>query len=155
VYNRDLYSQIESYLQDLGHEDKADELYIRMMERDREERVDFLSFDWSRSFALQYLIGFGRRPEQIIYAVVLFIVIGWIVFRKQSGMALKNENDSRRYHPFWYSADLLIPGIDLQAASVWKPTQERRWAWHYARLHRFLGWIIIPIGLAAVIGLIG
>ena len=63
--------------------------------------------------------------------------------------------DARRvYNRFWYSLDLFLPFVNLQADDVWKPKTNERFLRHYVRLHVMLGWILIPIVLAALTGLI-
>ncbi len=64
------------------------------------------------------------------------------------------EDASRSYNALWYSLDLFLPLIDLQAASAWQPKQDRRFARNYMRVHRIFGWILIPVGLAAFTGII-
>lgn len=58
------------------------------------------------------------------------------------------------YNAFWYSLDLFAPVIDLEAATAWRPNKlEHRFLYHYSRLHRILGWVLVPIGAAAVTGI--
>jgi hypothetical protein len=66
----------------------------------------------------------------------------------------KPEDTPRVYNRFWYSLDLFLPFLDLQADDVWKPKANERFLRHYVRLHVMLGWIPIPIVLAALTGLI-
>jgi uncharacterized protein YjbI with pentapeptide repeats len=59
------------------------------------------------------------------------------------------------YNPFWYSLDLFAPVIDLEAATAWRPKKLKHPAlYHYSRLHRILGWILVPIGAAAISGFV-
>lgn len=57
-----------------------------------------------------------------------------------------------KYHPFWYSFDLFVPGIGLHAADQWRPKEDRRFAQWYMRAHKILGWILIPLCVAAWTG---
>lgn len=57
------------------------------------------------------------------------------------------------YNAFWYSLDLFAPVIDLEAASAWRPNKlKHQLLYSYSRLHRILGWILVPIGAAAITG---
>ncbi len=58
------------------------------------------------------------------------------------------------YNPFWYSVDLFVPLTRLHATNMWRPKSDRWWTWHYLRIHHLLGWILIPLGLAAITGLV-
>ena len=60
----------------------------------------------------------------------------------------------RRYNPIWYSFDLFAPIIDLEAASVWAPRPDKVGMWFYLRIHRLLGWILVPIAILAITGLL-
>ena len=62
--------------------------------------------------------------------------------------------DTRRVHNrFWYSFGLFLPVVDLQADTVWKPKADQTFLRNCARMHALLGWILIPIVLAALKGL--
>lgn len=77
------------------------------------------------------------------------------VFWRERGMARqKAEGTVPKYSAWWYRLDLFMPVVDLQFAQTWIPDPNRKFARNYARVHKFLGWILIPIGLAAVTGLI-
>jgi hypothetical protein len=58
------------------------------------------------------------------------------------------------YSPIWYSLDLFISIVDLHMAKYWEPQPGRRWARLYMRFHIIMGWILIPISLLALTGVI-
>lgn len=58
------------------------------------------------------------------------------------------------YNSFRYSLDLFVPGINLEAEKLWQPKKEEYFLLFWRSLHRILGWIIIPIGLVAMTGLV-
>ena len=58
------------------------------------------------------------------------------------------------YSAFWYSFDLFIPFIDLGYDNKWAPKADRKWANAYARIQLLAGWILIPIGLLSITGVI-
>ena len=60
----------------------------------------------------------------------------------------------RVYNRFWYSLGLFLPFVNLQTAELWKPKRKHMWLRNYVRVHTLLGWILIPIFLAAISGLI-
>jgi hypothetical protein len=64
------------------------------------------------------------------------------------------SNPAVDYNPVWYSLDLFISIVDLRMAEDWEPKPERQWARVYMRIHIILGWILIPIGLLALTGVI-
>jgi hypothetical protein len=80
---------------------------------------------------------------------------GMVVVRQRDRVELqKPENPPWNYSPFWYRLDLFIPFVDLQAANIWMPKQDCRFTRLYVRLQKIFGWILIPICLAALTGII-
>jgi hypothetical protein len=57
------------------------------------------------------------------------------------------------YNPFWYSLDLFSP-IDLGMAKKWRPKKLYPEVRGYGQVHRLLGWILIPLIVAAITGII-
>jgi hypothetical protein len=66
----------------------------------------------------------------------------------------KPEDAPRVYNRFWYSLGLFLPFVDLQADKVWRPKADQTFLRNYMRVHILLGWILIPLVLAALTGLI-
>jgi hypothetical protein len=58
------------------------------------------------------------------------------------------------FDPFWYSLDLFLPLSTLPDAEIWAPKEGDRFRSIYSRVHSVLGWILIPIGLAVITGVI-
>jgi hypothetical protein len=85
----------------------------------------------------------------------MVVFLGTVIFWRRRDMELQDSKSCRAiYNPFWYSLDLLTPIIDMDAARVWMPRENWWFGRNYARLHRILGWILVPIGLAAITGII-
>jgi hypothetical protein len=64
------------------------------------------------------------------------------------------EDTLRVYSRFWYSLGLFLPFVDLQSDKVWKPKADQIFLRNYMRVHILLGWILVPLVLAALTGLI-
>jgi len=155
-YSANTYSRLEALLKAQGHTDDADTVYMKMKERERREVLrpqgHWLSLLWSHF--LRLLVGYGREPAFALAYSTILVIIGIVVFRPGRMVGQKPESVHWPYNAFWYSIDLLTPFIDLQAASVWAPKNEFKHVRTYARIHRMLGWLLIPIGLLAVNGLV-
>jgi hypothetical protein len=153
AYNTDVYATFERFLQKSGAQDQADEVFIHQKRRERRELLSGLS--WLRSLLLDWLVVYGRKPWWAFIYSVIIVLVGFVIFRKREGMIpLKTEDGSRRYSAFWYSLDLFAPIIDLDNAKIWGPEKSRWFARNYAPVHRILGWILIPLGLAALTGIV-
>jgi hypothetical protein len=96
----------------------------------------------------------GRAPGRVPYVALGFVILGTVIFWRRRDVEPRNPDDKKQhYHPFWYSLDLLVPAIDLEAAKTWMPRRDSTFRYHYAHVQRIAGWILIPIGLAAVTGI--
>jgi hypothetical protein len=160
-YTSDAYAGLAQYLSQHGQEDTAEAVFVAQKRRERAAMGEgrwgrqLTSFDWWRSLFLDGLIGYGRRPELAFLWSTAFVGVGCWVFRRRDGMeTVKPEEAGRSYSGAWYSLDLFLPVVDLGVASTWRPREGRRLAATYARVHALLGWLLIPIGLAALTGLI-
>jgi hypothetical protein len=146
------YSQLEDYYKQHGLPQEADDVYI---ESKRIERKRLSRIQRAYSWLLDRLVGYGRHPENALYLSLGVVLFGTMVFWRRRGMELQDLESTRTiYNPFWYSLDLLTPIIDMDAARVWMPRESWRFGRNYARVHRILGWILVPIGLAAITGII-
>ena len=155
AYTNDVYSNLEEFFLRQGYHGDADEAFIAKKRREREEY--FRSGQWSRwlgSWMLNLLVGYGRRPWQAGIPCAVFVALGCVLFSPKKMELQKPEDTPRVYSRFWYSLGLFLPFVDLQADKVWKPKADQTFLRNYMRVHIMLGWILIPIVLAALTGLI-
>ena len=147
------YTKLESYFKEQGHPERADKVYIAYKQRERKERLQWMSASWWWNIFLDMFVKYGRSPERAFAWSAIFVAIGLIVFKDVSKM-IPSEKNLFPYHPLWYSFDLFLPFIDLGIAKLWNPKPERAIARNYRRIHMLLGWILIPIALLAITGVI-
>ncbi len=152
AYTADVYGKLEHYFADQGYRSDADRIFIAGKRRERQEYLH--GMPWLGSLLLDWLVGYGRRPWQAGIPCALFVTLGCVLFSPSKMEPQKPENAPRIYNRFWYSLDLFLPFVDLKADEVWKPKTDQRFLRHYVRAHVLLGWILIPVLLAAVTGLI-
>lgn len=152
AYSRETYGRLEAFFKSQGYSELADETFLAMKRR---ERTDLRFVDRLGSFTLDVLVRYGRRPERILVVVLAFVVLGAVVFRRRRDVEPRNPDDgAQSYNAVWYSLDLFLPALNLQAASMWAPNRQSSFRRNYARLHRMAGWILVPLGVAAVAGLL-
>ena len=153
-YSGQPYVQLEEFFRAAGYPERADTVFIARKQRERSEALEGLTAWWWNLF-LDKFVGYGLKPERVLVLSVLVVLLGALPFRRREYMEpQKREYASRLYNPFWYSLDLFLPFVDLRMAKVWMPMQDRRFARQYARVQTTLGWILIPIGLVAIMGII-
>ena len=148
------YTSLEKLFQQHGHSDDADQIYIAWKLRERTDP----SMSWIHRVesSLEYwLVGYGRQKEYLLVWCLPFIGLGFIFFQRDF-MELRNLDDAARYQNkyclFLYTLDLFVPIISLGYKDTWTPkTLGSR---IYKPIHIIIGNLLVPIGLAAWVGLI-
>jgi hypothetical protein len=173
TYNHSSFTNLEAYYRRVGLENAADDVYFHGKLRERKV-VSWSGYFWN--LFLLITVGYGKYPGIALLWSILFISIGRRCFRKQnmtlqspSGSdtnvgAKENEDkvnpsstktdDLKGYSPWWYSIALFLPIVDLEDAKKYTPAPERKGCRHYMRVHVILGFLLVPIGLAAWTGLL-
>ncbi len=155
AYSADVYSTLEQYYRQRGYPEQADAVFVA--ER-RRERVEVLggptSPGWWWNLILDAFVVFGRRPARAFIWGALIVAIGVFMFRRRYMEPLRPEYAEHGYSALWYSLDLFVPVLDLLTANRWTPRKEYWLVRDYLRVHVILGWLLIPIGLAALSGIL-
>ncbi|HEY6338872.1 MAG TPA: hypothetical protein VIW68_10285 [Candidatus Sulfotelmatobacter sp.] len=159
-YSPQPYLALEQNLSSTGNPDDADNVYIHMRERQRGRRMNLAAraADW----VLDWLIGYGREPGRAVWWTLGFVGLGMLIFSprhmvSQGGDGEKTDpgtKQSAAYSRFWYSLDVLAPAIELGADKAWQPRPDWWFGRNYSYVHRILGWILVPLILAALTGVI-
>lgn len=172
-YSFDIYDNLENYFRRAGASGLADEVFIAGKRRERKEVMDWWSPSRFFSWILDLTVGYGRHPSYALFISLVFILFGCWVFRRERMVPenYKEERDAdgnllepmagkpasqgkHPYHPLWFSLDVFLPIIDLWADKYWMPRRADKWRWVYMVAHKFSGWVLVPIGLAAFSGII-
>lgn len=161
------YLMLEQYLTTIGQQDTADETYIHMREHQRSQRMH-----WTTQLSdriLDWVLGYGRKPSRAFWWALGFVALGMLVFspghmiaqdqasHESAGKGDKPDPPGKKkasYSRFWYSLDVLAPAIELGADTAWKPDPNWWLGRNYSYVHRILGWILVPLILAALTGVI-
>jgi len=159
AWTADVYINLEDFLSRQGYAAEKDKVFIAGKRRERSQFRRW-SGAWIGSFVLDWLVGYGRRPWQAGIPCVFFVALGCLLFprskmeRQKPDEVKAGEDPLHGYSRLWYSLGLFLPFVDLKSDKVWKPNENERFLRHYMRVHILLGWILIPILLAAISGLI-
>ncbi len=111
AYSADVYSQLEEFFLRLGYRDDADRAFIAGKRRERKENLN--EFGWLRSYLLDWLVGYGRRPWQAGIPCAVLVALGCVLFSPKKMEPQKPEGTPRVYSRFWYSLGLFLPFVDL------------------------------------------
>jgi hypothetical protein len=154
-YDADVYSNLEEFFVRQGYRADADKAFIAGKHRERQEYFRGGHwFRWLWSWMLCLLVGYGRSPWQAGIPCALLVVLGCILFSPEKMEPRNSQETPHDYNRFWYSLGLFLPFVDLQADRTWKPKGDQTFLKNYTRVHILLGWILIPLVLAAITGLI-
>jgi hypothetical protein len=165
-YVPSVYSTLEDFFLRQGYPADADEAFIEGKRHERknlelkakESFWEYLRsgrwFLWLGSLMLDLLVGYGRRPWQAGIPCAVLVALGCVLFSPKKMEPRNPEEAHRVYSRFWYSLGLFLPFVDLQADKVFRPKADQIFLRNYMRVHILLGWILIPIALAALTGLI-
>ena len=145
------YKNLEVYLNRIGESEFADEVFIAQKNRESIDKT-FGPQMWDK--ILDFLVGYGRKPERAIYWSLVFIFTGAWVFRRDKMICRNKEDIVPQYNPVLYSIEIFLPFLNLFSADAWIPKPNEKWTWMYLRVHRFIGWILVPLGLASLTGLL-
>lgn len=151
-FDVDSYQRLENYYRNLGHTETADYVYVRSQQRERTDGgMRWYYWRWWSNLFLDFFVLYGRDPLRVFLWCLLFVILGYFVFRNKEKMIMVAETD-RPYRPFLYSLDLFLPFVDLGYAKVWRLGVGHKIAGAYAVVHQCLAWIFIPTAILAVAG---
>jgi len=157
-YDTRNYGQLENFCKQGGYKDRADEVYIQGRRREilqqwwRPDNLTVLIF-WD------LLTGYGRKPGRTLWIGGLIVLCGMVVFQEKNfdpacignWQWLRDGGRGRVWvFRFFLSLDQFLPGIDLGLAKLWNLSQVSYGQLVYYHFHKLAGWILIPIGLAAL-----
>jgi hypothetical protein len=138
-----------------GYSERADAVFVAERRRVR-RRLARWSPAWLANWLLDFLVLYGRVPERAFLLGIPFVLLGLVLFWNECTMQRRSEGESvQTYSCFWFSVDAFLPAVDLGMAKQWLPRQDRWFACNYMRVMHIAGWILVPVGLAALTGLVG
>lgn len=149
------FSVYETQLRGMGEIADAEKVHTAMREKARKlewrhwSTWPFGLFD----FFQEYVLGYGRSPIPPMLWSLGFIVFGTFAFRDPTKMEPKVGNPAQ-FSGTWYSLELFLPIVDLGVAKEWRPIAATKWRVAYARVHQMAGWILVPVALAAITGIV-
>ncbi len=141
------YEQLAVVLRKGGQDEDARKVLIaKNMDKAKHTKLTLGEWLWYQVFG--WMIGYGYRPWRALWGVLLFVVLGWILFGfGYRGGLISPESDSAfakgdkgitipgderklsEVHPkfnfLMYSIDTFVPLIDLHQSKYWLPNTNR------------------------------
>jgi hypothetical protein len=152
AFNPQNYGQLEDCCKRRGHLDWADQAFISMKDRELAQRAWWHPGRWFIKVFWGWLAGYGRKPLHILWASLAIVFIGAVLFNPEHLEGYTPYTKKYRLYllRFLISLDQFLPALDMQLANKWKARETPFPIWAYFSLEQALGWILIPIGLAAI-----
>jgi hypothetical protein len=153
-FDPQIYFCLEKFYTSLGNTELADQTFIKRNDRFEDSQPKDLG--WLGQTLVGFFAGYGRDPKRSLIPCLFVVLVGWVAFADKTKMEVTDEKfKGRRYnvwYAFWYSLDVFAPIIDLEAAKVWAPIPGQTLRWLVFRFERILGWLLVPIAIAAFTG---
>jgi hypothetical protein len=153
-----VYLEAERAWRAEGELDWADAAYVAMRQRERSERWGrwWLCVPWMLDFVvLDLLTEYGRGVWRVSIPCVVIVCGGAWVFRRKSFVEPRaGGSEYIGFSPLWFSIGIFLPGVRLISREEWRPRGSCGWRVTYAEALSIAGWILVPLGLAGMLGLI-
>lgn len=153
-FNTQNFSQLDAFFQRCGLRKWADKVFIAGKRRELGKMKWWHPANWLTRFFWGVLAGFGRKPGRIVIPALALVLLGWFVFPSSSLPPGHWMAPFQQSHPIWtglaLSLDQFLPGVDLGLAKFFQPSEISVQVWLLWHLQKLLGWILIPIALAAI-----
>jgi hypothetical protein len=164
-FSRDPYQQLEKYYTGIGDDAEANDIYLEGRRALRENAYQQnTSTKWTprqmiNDEILRLLTGYGVKIGRLFVIALIFLALGTLVFYLPDN-ALQAASGSAEALPWQegplyraaYSLDLFLPVVNLHVDENWEPNGP--WLQAYAIAHATVGWLIVPLLLAALAGII-
>ena len=178
-YDRQPYTQLEKVFRVIGQDRKADEVYL---ERRRVEHQHLSvirePLRWFGDLLYGWIANYGVRPYRLIAMSIVLLFLGMVFFSLPEAVSARDGSVPTElgvltvlppWDAFGVSLHQFLP-VEVPIGSQWVPSAESvevqigfsAWALRfkmppttYATFFlRLAGWILVPLGIAAVTGLL-
>ena len=158
---------LEAAARNAGDEKLADDIYVAGRKRQRSDaraRHDWSV--WTRNLLYGFVARWGARPWRLLVVPVVLVALAAMAF-EQPRAALDSRDRPRNLsygQALAESVDELVP-VDLSVGKQWRQSQERvpivtgldrprAEPYWVASALNLVGWILVPLGIAALSGLL-
>jgi hypothetical protein len=161
-FSRDPYIQLENHYESVGDDNLARKLYYKGRCDVRANATAQNKWHRSRNgidWLWKVLTGYGVNIRPLLAIAGIFILAGMLFFYPNDALTRVTASASSYHweegpvHQFLYSLDLFLPIVNLRVDELWLPNGPW-WLHLYATIHALVGWLIVPLLVAALAGII-
>ncbi|MFN2497331.1 MAG: hypothetical protein ABR608_15740 [Pseudonocardiaceae bacterium] len=135
-YNPDPYDQLAASYHDGGHDDLADTVLLAKQQH-RHAVQGSAGRIWGR--LQEWTVGYGYRPWRAVAWLAVFWALGSVWFATHRLERL-DTGQNPSWQPLIYTADLLIPVVNLGQDALWRTAGPSAWV---AGLLTAVGWLLL------------
>ncbi len=136
------YEQLAAVCRRLGHDDDARTVLLAKQRRRTRAQRPLVRL-WG--LAQDMMVGYGYRPLRALGWLLFLLTIGSAAFTYHPPIAL--DPNAPAFQPLAYTADVLIPLIDLHQETAYQPTGGYQW-FMYGLMAA--GWVLVTTVAAGV-----
>jgi hypothetical protein len=160
MFSRDPYLQLEQYYESIGNDAQARKIYYKGRCHLRKRAKHRWSILRNATDGLwKGLTGYGVHIWPLFAIAFGFIFAGLLAFSIPNEALTKVDASANLHgwedgplHQFLYSLDLFLPVVNLRIDELWIPNGP--WLHLFATIHALIGWLIVPLLIAALAGVI-
>jgi hypothetical protein len=153
-FNPQNYLQLESCCKRSGQEKFGNQVFIGMKDQELAQKVWWNPGRWLIKFFWGWLAGYGREPLQVLWISLGLVALGALMFNPR----YLKENKRPASGGFCRSVlvrlilslDQFLPAVDMGLAKYWHAAANPFYIWAYFAFLQISGYILVPIGLAAI-----
>lgn len=172
-YDRQPYTQLEKVFRAVGEDREADKVYLKRRRVERKKKWQRGQFGSWVADALYALIArYGVRPYQLIGIPLLLLFLGMFFFSLPGAVKPKDENSvcrlaspmqASRWEAFAVGLHQFLPvEVPMGSQCIPSPDPVEVWMLRFKMspstfatfFLRLPGWILVPLGIAALTGLL-
>jgi len=142
-YRAQPYEELAAYYRRLGHDEEARRV---LLAKQRRRRKNLGPPGKLTGYLLDGIVGYGYRPGRAFTWLLVLLAAGSVYFTIHRPAPI-NPAQHPHYQPVLYTADLLIPVVNLGQSNVWAPAGAGQWI---AAVLVGLGWVLVTAVVAGI-----
>jgi hypothetical protein len=161
-YDRQPFTQLEETFRRAGKDKLADDVYYELKCRESDQKTLRNPGAWLLDHFLWLFTGYGVRLHRLSVFIALILLIGTIIFHFEGAVEPKLDMQPLPHLPyweaFWVSLNTFLP-VEIPSGENWIPSSKIirvlgiRFT-TFATLLKLAGWILIPVGIAGISGIL-
>jgi len=164
-YDRQPFTQLKDTFRRAGRDQLADDVHYEQKSREFTKNITIKKpVAWLLDRFLWWLTGYGVRPLRLLRAIIPILAIGTVIFQLEGAVKLdmqppsmiSNQVTLSLCEAFWVSLNTFLP-IEIPSGADWIPSSQIMLGLKFttfATISSLFGWILVPVGVAAISGLL-